>query len=391
MNKLNIIVVGTGMYACGRGTDGYGTVLPAVLQWGKTNDINSIYLVGTDPSGAGKTKSKINQLSRGLKCDFRICYLPGGKKKDNRAYLKAIRNIPKPACAIVAVPDNLHVEIASATIRAGIHTLVVKPLAPTLKEVNELISLQARRGVYCAVEFHKRFDLANLKLKDVIAKKIIGDPLYFLVEYSQRKSIPYKRFKKWVTKTNIFQYLGIHYVDIIYFVTGAKPVRAMAIGQKGWLLSRGINAYDSVEGIIEWKMPSGNKFSSHILTNWVDPETTSAMSDQKIKVIGTKGRFESNQKNRGIKIVTDEKSIEEPNPYFCQPYGTDNIHYQGYGVESINRFLNDTVRVEQKIVSVKSLEENRPTFKQSLAPTAALEAINKSLHAGGKWVLVKGV
>jgi len=390
MKNINILVVGTGTYVCGRGTDGYGTILPAILQWKKCNKVGDIYLAGTSPEGIKAARHKIDALSAGMGVETAISYFPAGTRRDRKAYCEAMRRIQRPACAIIAVPDDLHRELAGAAIKEGIHTLVVKPLAPTLKEVAELVKLQRDNKVYCAVEFHKRFDLANLKLKDIIREKTIGDPLYFLVEYSQRKSVPSERFKKWVHSTNVFQYLGIHYVDIIYFLTGALPVRAMAIGQKGWLASKGLDIYDSVQATIEWKMPTGKKFTSYIATNWVDPESTSAMSDQKIKVIGTKGRFESDQKRRGICIVTDDGGIEEPNPYFCTSFDPcGSSFYRGYGIDSVHQFLEDVINIENGGLKMEDLDEERPTFKQSFVPTAVLEAVNKSLKNGGIWVKVR--
>lgn len=389
MNKLNILVIGAGMYVCGRGTDEYGTVLPALFEWVRKNKAGDIYLAGNSRDGINIARSKIKQLQQNTGMDIPIRYFVQGSRGNLKPSLEAVRKIIKPACAIIAVPDHLHTEIARATITAGLHTLVVKPLAPTLKEVRELIALQNKKGVYCAVEFHKRFDYANLKLRDAIVQGLIGDPLYFLVEYSQRKSIPSRQFKKWVEETNVFQYLGTHYVDIIHFATNAIPKRVMAIGQKGWLLSKGIDTYDSIQGIVEWKMPSGKGFSSHILTNWIDPENTSAMSDQQIKVIGTKGRFESDQKKRGITVVTDKNGIEEPNPYFCSAYGSKgSISYHGYGIESICQFLDDTLQVEKGVVRIDSLEYKRPTFKQSIVPTAVLEGINTSLKNNGEWITI---
>lgn len=389
MKPLNILVIGTGMYVCGKGTGEYGTIMPAIYTWKKNNNIGEVYIAGTNPKGISAVKSKINGLCSLMDITFPIKYFPKGNLQDSECYREAIRKIPKPACAIVAVPDNLHRVIASRTIGRGLHTLVVKPLAPTLKEVKELIAKQKRDKVYCAVEFHKRFDSANLKLRDVIREGLIGDPLYFLIEYSQRKNIPSKRFIKWVDKTNVFQYLGIHYVDIIYFATSAIPKRVMATGQKGWLVSKGINNYDSIQGVIEWEMPSGKRFSSHILTNWIDPEETSAISDQKIKVVGTKGRFESDQKGRGITIVTDKKGIEEPNPYFCSAYGAKgNVSYSGYGIDSICQFLDDVVQIEKGVLKIGDLEDKRPTFKQSLVPTAVLDGLNKSLRNNGEWVAI---
>lgn len=388
---LNVVIIGTGMYTCGRGTDGYGTIMPAICEWKKTNEMGEVYIAGRSLAGARAAKSKIKELQRMMESDIAVTYFPKNED-ETKCYLEALRRIPKPACAIVATPDNLHKEVAAAAIEEGLHVLVVKPLVATVKEALELIKLQDRRQVYCAVEFHKRLDHANLKLKEAIEGGIIGDPLYFLAEFSQRKSIPAKIFKRWVKSTNIFQYLGIHYVDIVYFATGATPIRTMAIGQKNWLSSSGIDTYDSIEAAIEWKMSSGRKFSSHILTNWIDPETTSAMSDQKIKVIGTKGRFESDQKNRGIKLVTDSGGMEEPNPYFCSRYYLpEGPAYRGYGIESISQFLDDVVRIEGGTLKAVDLEGIRPTFRQSLVPTAVLEAMNKSLNGGGNWVDIRRI
>jgi len=391
---LNILVIGTGMYVCGRDTEEYGTIMPAICEWRKRGVPGNVFLLGRSLEGLKVAKAKILKLQEkmGVVIDVEYLHTANKDRQHYCSYKEVLENIPKPACAIVAVPDNLHKEITEQVLKQGLHALVVKPLVPTIKEAEELISAQERNRVYCAVEFHKRLDYANLKLRDVIAQGLIGDPLYFMVEYSQRKSMPQERFKKWVETTNVFQYLGVHYVDIIYFATKAAPKRVMAIGQKGWLVSKGINAYDSIQGVIEWEMPSGKKFTSHILTNWIDPEKTSAMSDQKIKVIGTKGRFESDQKRRGITIVTDEKGIEEPNPYFCSPYGEKgNVSYSGYGIDSICQFLDDVVQIEKGVLKIDDLEDKRPTFKQSLVPTAVLEGLNKSLRNNGEWVAIRRV
>ena len=392
MKALSILVVGSGMYVCGRGTLGYGTIIPALYEWRRNNSISYLYLASASPKGIKLARRKLGELARSMNIDVPIRYFPKGRQIDGKCYKQAIDEIPKPACAIISVPDYLHKEIAAYAIKSGLHTLIVKPLAPTLREVGVLLKLQKKAGVHCVVEFHKRLDVANLKLKDAITQGSIGDPLYFVIEYSQRRNIPVVHFKKWIGTTNVFQYLGIHYVDIIYYVTGAAPVRALAVGQRNLLNSLGINAYDSIQAIIEWRMPKGNTFTSTIITNWIDPNRTSAMSDQKIKVIGTKGRFESDQKNRGIYIVNDKAGVEEPNPYFCASYGRlGSVSYRGYGIDSVHQFLNDVESIERGEMQVSDLEGKRPTFRQSIVSTAVLEAVNKSLENRSKWVAVGGI
>ena len=159
--------------------------------------------------------------------------------------------------------------------------------------------------------------------------------------YVFKKNIPLKIFKSWVQQTNIFQYLGVHYVDIIHFVTGAKPLRVTAVGQKNFLKNNGIDTFDAIEVVVEWKKYT-NTFSSTFLCNWIDPNNTSAVSYQSIKFIGTKGRIESDQKNRGLQLVTDREGIEDINPYFNQNYTIENnVFFKGYGIESFLQFFQD--------------------------------------------------
>lgn len=388
---MNLLVIGTGMYVSGRGTQGHGTILPALCEWKRKGlPLGEVYFASTRPESVAEARDKLSQLNRLMGTNLLVRFFPEGTESDTTCYNKALQEIPRPACAIVVVPDHLHGKVAGDCIKAGLHTMVVKPLAPTVKEAKELINLQEDFGLYGAVEFHKRFDRANLKLKEVLSQGRLGDPLYFIVEYSQQKSVPSRAFASWVTQSNIFQYLGVHYVDIIYFVTGAVPVRAMATGQNGWLKEQGIPAFDAVHATVEWETINGKRFLSYIFTNWIDPEPTSAMSDQKIKVIGTKGRYESDQKRRGITIITDEAGIEEPNPDFCSTYLTNsgNVTYQGYGIESIHTFLQDVMDLNQNYVTIEQLESMRPTFRESLPSTAVVESVNKSLDQQGAWVKV---
>ena len=62
MRKLNICIVGGGMYVSGRGTDGYGTIMPALLEAVKKDQVNTIDVITTSVASADKTRQKIQQL-----------------------------------------------------------------------------------------------------------------------------------------------------------------------------------------------------------------------------------------------------------------------------------------------------------------------------------------
>ncbi len=389
---MNIIVIGSGMYVSGRGTKDHGTILPAIFEFKrKTNKFLKLTIIGKNAKNLFSVKNKVKEISKlsGVKIDCN--YFPKNNLNDDKAYLKAINAIAKPACAIVAVPDNLHFQVTKACLNKGLHTMVVKPLTSKVKEAKILHKLAQKNNLYGVVEFHKRWDKQNMLLKDTFRKGELGNPLYTWTEYSQQKIIPTKIFKNWVEKTNILQYLGIHYIDIVRFITGAIPKSVMAIGQKNFLRKLNIKNYDSIQSIINWKMQNGNQFTQTLITNWIDPLTTSAMSNQKIKFVGTKGNFDSDQKNRGISINIDEKNLQQPNPDFCKQYGYKNgeITWQGYGIDSINTFLKDVFDIVNQKQKISHINKIRPTFKEGIISTAVIESANKSLKDKSKWKLIK--
>lgn len=386
--SLNILIIGTGMYVCGRKTNGFGTILPALIDFNKKYNNIIIWIASRSKNSSKELINKLSILQKDMGTNFSVNTL-SDEECNEASYLNILKKIKNNfSCAIVCTPDHTHFEITSELIKNNIPTLVVKPLAPTLKEVKNLISLQEKYKTYGVVEFHKRFDQSNILLKNTLLSNEIGKPLSFLVEYSQKKIVPEKIFEGWVNNTNIFQYLGIHYVDIIYYATNATPKRVMAIGQKCYLESKGIDNYDSIQCMVEWDM-DGHSFSSLFTTNWIDPDKTTAMSDQKIKVIGTKGRYEADQKYRGIKII-NENINEEPNPDFCSFYLGDDMkkHVKGYGITSIQTFLTDVISLKNKSTNIEILERSRPTFRQSIIPTMVIEAANQSLSENGNWITI---
>lgn len=388
---VNVVVIGTGMYVCGRGTDTYGTVLPALFESHKMSLVREIHVVGRSEESLKSFSEKEKALKWLMGVSPHVsCHLQ--EREGVSALLDILKKIPRPAVAIVVVPDHVHFEVVSRVIEEAIHVLVVKPLAQTVEEVKCLISMQEEAGIYGAVEFHKRFDRSNLKMKEIVDSGKIGTPLYSVVEYSQKKIIPEEIFAKWSSKTNVFSYLGVHYVDIIYFVTRAMPVRVTATGQKTWLATKGIDTYDAIQAMVEWELPENKgHMTSIFLTNWIDPNCMSAMSDQKIKIIGTKGRYEADQKHRGIQVITDENGIMDINPDFSEFYldpDGKTMSFKGYGPESIIQFINDARAIESGEISWQQLAGMRPTFREALVSTQIIEAVSLSLKREGEWVSI---
>ena len=378
--KLKILVVGGGMYVTGKGTNTFGTILPGLIKSSDKIEIEEILLAVTTKESANFSKRTFNKINRLCKTNIKFSAFP--KIKNSKYEYKKIATKYKPDAAIICVPDHLHYKVTSFLLKLKIHCLVVKPLADNMSDAKKLRDLMIKNKTLGLVEFHKRFDEANIIIKNKIINRDIGNLLYAVIEYSQKIIIPTKIFKSWSSKSNVFQYLGVHYVDLIYFMTNFKPIKVHALGQKEILIKRNINTWDSIQVIIEWKKPNGKVFVSTHVTNWVESNNSSAMSDQKISIVGSTGKIVSDQKNRGLQVINDKDKIQDINPYFS------NINYQtkkienlffGYGIASINNFVDCVDKIINAKISYKAFIKNNSTFIDGLVSTAVLEAVKKSL------------
>jgi D-galacturonate reductase len=386
---MKILVIGSGMYVTGRQNTGTGTILSSLTESSKEGLISSVTVVSRSAASEKDVSDAAYRINKLLQTSLQ----PSFEIIQEAEQLEALHQKEQFDACIISVPDHLHFEYAAKTLKLKIPTLIVKPLTPTLAEAKKLVEIQKEAQVPAIVEFHKRYDETNLYIKKAIAEKKIGKLLYFTVDYSQRISIPMETFSGWAHKTNIFQYLGVHYVDLFYFLTSYRPVKLSAKGTEGILKEKGIDTWDSVHAIIEWKGPENDSFISIHNTNWIDPDNTSALSDQKYKVIGTGGRIECDQKNRGIEQVTPTQGILHVNPYFSDylPDENANLRFQGYGHTSIRQFLKDVKLFKEDPSVLETFDKTRPTFKQSLVSNAVVDAVNESLKKDAAWVNIEQV
>lgn len=385
---MKILVIGAGMYVTGRNGTGHGVVLAALAQISRGYPIEQVLVVARRPESVEDVAEASSRLNALLGSRLRVDYttIPG---ENLEAEVIELCSHMKFDCAVVSTPDHLHYAPLRALMICGVPVLVVKPFVPTLAEGLALRTLQQSTGTYCAVEFHKRLDESNLYAKKILSEGQLGQLLYMDVDYSQRIQIPREVFRNWADRSNIFQYLAVHYVDLIHFLTGFVPHRLTAYGTRGVLASDGIDTFDSIHAMIEWQNPTGQQptFLSHHNANWIDPDCTRAMSDQRFKIVGTQGRIECDQRDRGIELVRQNTGSMLINPYFADflPDADGNPEFQGYGFKSIALFVQDVIALASGRTSLQKLESTRPSLKQALVSTAVIDTVNQALHAPLAW------
>ena len=106
------------------------------------------------------------------------------------------------------------------------------------------------------------------------------------------------------------------------------------------------------------------------------------MSDQKLTIVGTKGKIVSDQKNRGLQLVNDDKHVQDLNPYFSSLTNFSNYkepYFFGYGIDSITEFISNIYSIIENKIGHKLFLKNNSSFEESLISTSIIESVNKSL------------
>ena len=382
-NKFEIVLIGSGYYVCGGKKKGYGTILPAILTFSKIHKISIEIIVAINKNESADIFSKkFNHLRELLNIQDLVTYKFIYCKGSSKNFIAQYSQKNKIVAGIISIPDHLHFEWSKRLLESKIPILVVKPLTLKLEEANKLLNLSKKVSTPIFVEFHKRFDRQLKYAKDCFCKELIGTPLYSFTGYTQRKEVPIENFRSWADKSNIFSYLGVHYVDAIQYITQSTPRRVNAIGQKFFLKSKGVNTFDSIQCNIIWETQKNTLFNQIIITNWIESNKSSAMSKQDFHIIGTNGRIDCEQKERGLRILTDSKYTEEINPDFTRLYPqNESFIFEGYGIDSIKNFLNNILHRD-----FNTIDKRACNIEEAICSTAVIEAASKSIIQNSKWI-----
>ena len=121
---------------------------------------------------------------------------------------------PQISAVSVAVPTNLHFDVARRLLAAGKHVLVEKPIAATAAEAERLVELAESAGAVLAVGHVERFNPAVRALKRRIDARAMGDLLSLV---ARRVGL----MPPQVHDANVILDLAIHDVDVFRYLLDA--------------------------------------------------------------------------------------------------------------------------------------------------------------------------
>jgi predicted dehydrogenase len=143
---------------------------------------------------------------------------------------EALKALRPDAVSINTWPDT-HADYARMALDAGCHVFIEKPLAETVAEAEAIAALARARGRKLVVGYILRVHPSWMKFVEV--GRTLGKPLVMRMNLNQQSSGP-----QWQVHRHLMNSIspivdcGVHYVDVMCQVTGAKPLRVHAVGAR---------------------------------------------------------------------------------------------------------------------------------------------------------------
>lgn len=182
---------------------------------------------------------------------------------------------------IIATYPSSHLEIARAFLGAGKHVLCEKPIAGNLREAEEFRRMAAAAKPKVLVGHILRHNATYRKVAEMIREGCIGSPL--VMRMSQ-----VKRPQDWAAHLNLLEDAspivdcGVHYIDVMRWVTGADVASVSGIGQR---LEPDVPAHTYNYGMITLNLTDGSV--GYYEAGWGNTLPESSLKE----FIGPKGRI----------------------------------------------------------------------------------------------------
>jgi D-galacturonate reductase len=371
MKSLDVAIIGGGMIT-------YDLLLPSAYHLQRTGYINKIKVCALDssPLKALKNSTEINDAFPGQ--DFEA-YPPVSELEDKKfpdLYKEVIAGMHPRQLVIVAMPDQLHYPVVMEALRNDQHILCVKPLVLRHEQAAEIEKIAYAKGLFVGVEYHKRFDRRSLMAKRSFELKQFGDFVMgeakLIEPYYYRSS----NFQNWFTcdKTDPFVYIGCHYVDLVYFITGLKPVSVSVSGIKG-KFPNGNEGYMWAQGRV--------RFENGAILSVIDglgyPDQAAGSNDQSLQMFfegeGKTGMIKHNDQFRGVEHSYLEGigcggshfNYVSPDFYKLVPWEGSGYKPIGYGFDSVAASVTMACQIEdavQNMTEPDSLKKRKEMIRE---------------------------
>ena len=274
---------------------------------------------------------------------------------------------------VVAMPDQLHYPVIMEALKNDQHVLCVKPLVQQYAHAVEIEKLAFEKGLFVGVEYHKRWDRRSLLAKKQYAQGHFGEFIMGEAKMIEPYFYRFSNFQNWFTVENSdpFTYVGCHYVDLVYYITGIRPKSVSVNGVRGrfpngnegfmWANGRVIFENGAILSVTDGLgyPDEGAGSNEQCLTMWCEGDGKSGMIKHNDQFRGVTHSY-----LEGIGCAGSHFNFVSPDFYKLVPWLGEGYMPVGYGYESVANIVMRAHAIESSVQDLN--DEDALAVRQKL-------------------------
>jgi predicted dehydrogenase len=271
-------------------------------------------------------------------------------------------NDPELDALVIATPVRFHYEMAKATLSAGKHVFIEKPMARTVAEGEELCALAHQNGLVLMVGHTFLFSPAVRRMKEIIDSGDIGE-----VQYISARRLNLGLFQKDI---NVAWDLAPHDISIILHLLDEQPTAVSCQG------SSHVNR--SIEDVTMMYLTFKKNRCAFIQNSWLDPKKVRQMT-----VVGSRRMIVYDDTEPLEKLKIYDARVEVPPHYDSFAEFTYSYHYGDAYVPYIKQDEPLKLECQHFLDCIRGEAVPITGGVQGLEVVRILEASNHSLRQHG--------
>jgi predicted dehydrogenase len=263
---------------------------------------------------------------------------------------------------VIATPVKLHYSLAKASLLAGKHTFIEKPMATSSAECEELIEIAERNGLVLMVDHTFLYSAPVRKIVEIIEAGDLGD-----IRYINCRRLNLGLFQKDI---NVAWDLAPHDISILLHILGEFP---LAINCQG-----NAHVHRDVEDVTNMSLSFPHKRFATIQSSWLEPRKVREMT-----IVGTRRMIIYDDLRTREKIRIHDARVERPPHYDTFAEFQYSYHYGDSYIPYLHQEEPLKLACQHFLDCIKTNSEPLTGGRQGLEMIRILEAASASLKMNG--------
>ncbi len=254
---------------------------------------------------------------------------------------------------VIAVSEHHHVAPTVAALKAGKHVLVEKPLASSRNDAAKIVEASQKSSMVTMVGHVLRFDPRYVHAYKAVTEGKIGD----IIHVYGRRNIFASTAAVVGERTTPTYYTGVHEIDAMHWIVGARIVSVWAQGTRKVLCRSGI----SVDDVVLVNIRFSNDAVGILEVSFCLPSVQGCRQTPSFEAVGTEGMVFVEPYKQGATILASN-TVRNPETFylfepllygrFCGVYHDEIVHF----IDCIRLGGQPTVGVEEGYAAVAVAE-----------------------------------